>query len=97
MLARLKHSSLAFVGQCKDLKNLDSDFFKDLSIVLRKGHNRHHGWCLRNVLRTSYDHFKGMGCFITDVIRGHIFSRVCPFYERAVSDLDRSMHRSLWV
>ncbi len=27
----------------------------------------------------------------------HIFSHVRPFYERAVSDLDRSMHRSLWV
>jgi hypothetical protein len=29
--------------------------------------------------------------------RGRIFSRVQPFYERAVSNLDRSMHRSLWV
>ncbi len=29
--------------------------------------------------------------------RGHIFSCVRPFYERSVSDLDRSMHRSLWV
>ncbi len=29
--------------------------------------------------------------------RGHIYSRVRPFYEPAVSDLDRSMHRSLWV
>ncbi len=29
--------------------------------------------------------------------RGRIFSRVRPFNERAVSDLDRSMHRSLWV
>ena len=28
---------------------------------------------------------------------GHIFSRVWPFYERAVSDLDWSMHISLWV
>jgi hypothetical protein len=28
--------------------------------------------------------------------RGCIFSRVRPFYERAVSDLDRSMHRSVW-
>ncbi len=27
----------------------------------------------------------------------HIFSCVRPFYEQAVSDLDRSMHRSLWV
>ncbi len=26
-----------------------------------------------------------------------IFSCVWPFYERAVSNLDRSMHRSLWV
>jgi hypothetical protein len=25
------------------------------------------------------------------------FSHVQPLYERAVSDLDRSMHRSLWV
>jgi hypothetical protein len=32
--------------------------------------------------------------------KGRIFSRVThvrPFYERAVSDLDRSMDRSLWV
>jgi hypothetical protein len=28
---------------------------------------------------------------------GRIFSRVRPFYEWAVSNLDRSMHRSLWV
>jgi hypothetical protein len=32
-----------------------------------------------------------------EVNRGRIFSRLQPFYERAVSDLDRSMHRSLWV
>jgi hypothetical protein len=29
--------------------------------------------------------------------RGRIFSHVRPFYEWAVSDLDRYMHRSLWV
>ncbi len=29
--------------------------------------------------------------------RGRIFSHVRPLYEWAVSDLDRSMHRSLWV
>ncbi len=29
-------------------------------------------------------------------IKCRIFSRVRPFYEQAVSDLDRSMHRSLW-
>ncbi len=29
--------------------------------------------------------------------RGRIFSCVRPFYEQAVSDLDWSMHRSLWV
>ncbi len=29
--------------------------------------------------------------------RGHIFSNVRPFSERAVSDPDRPMHRSLWV
>jgi hypothetical protein len=29
--------------------------------------------------------------------RGHIFSCVQPFYERAVSDLKRSLQRSLWV
>jgi len=28
---------------------------------------------------------------------GYIFSRVWPFYERAVSNLGRSMHGSLWV
>jgi hypothetical protein len=34
-------------------------------------------------------------CF--SMIRGRIFSHVQPFYERAVSYQDRSMHRSLWV
>ncbi len=29
--------------------------------------------------------------------KGRIFSRERPFYERAVSNLERSMHRSLWV
>ncbi len=29
--------------------------------------------------------------------RGHIFSHVRPFYERAESNLDRSTHRSLWA
>ncbi len=29
--------------------------------------------------------------------RGRIFSRVRPFYELVVSNLDMSMHRSLWV
>jgi hypothetical protein len=28
---------------------------------------------------------------------GHILSCVRSFYKRAVSDLDRSMHRSQWV
>ncbi len=31
------------------------------------------------------------------VTRGHIFSRVRPFYEQAVSNLDRSMYISPWV
>ncbi len=31
------------------------------------------------------------------VARGHIFSHVQPFYERDVSNLDRPLHRSLWV
>ncbi len=29
--------------------------------------------------------------------RARIFSRVRPFYERGVSDLDCSMHRSVWA
>jgi hypothetical protein len=35
--------------------------------------------------------------FILSHFWGRIFSHVWPFYEWAVSDLDRSMHRSLWV
>ncbi len=31
------------------------------------------------------------------VTKGRILSSVRPFYEQVVSDLDRSMHRSLWV
>jgi hypothetical protein len=34
---------------------------------------------------------------ITSVTRGRDFSHVRPFYEQAVSNLDRSMHKSLWV
>jgi hypothetical protein len=34
---------------------------------------------------------------VTKEPRGLIFSCLQPFYERAVSDLDRPMHRSLWV
>ncbi len=30
-------------------------------------------------------------------IKGCIFSRVRPFNEQVISNLDRSMHRSLWV
>jgi hypothetical protein len=30
-------------------------------------------------------------------LRGRIFSHVRPFYELAVSNLDRPMHGSLWV
>jgi hypothetical protein len=30
-------------------------------------------------------------------LTGRIFSHVRPLYERAMSDLYRSMHRSLWV
>jgi hypothetical protein len=33
---------------------------------------------------------------ILKLSRGHIFSCVRPFCELAVSDLDRSMHTSLW-
>jgi hypothetical protein len=33
----------------------------------------------------------------TKIVRGKIYSLVRPFYERAVGDLDRSMHRSLWI
>ncbi len=35
--------------------------------------------------------------FLSYIFRGRIFSCVQPFYERAVSDLDRSVHRSYWV
>ena len=34
--------------------------------------------------------------YVKIVSRGHIFSRVQPFYEQAVSNLDRPKHRSLW-
>jgi len=37
------------------------------------------------------------GELMTEVSSGHIFSCVRPFCERALSDLDRSMNRSLWV
>jgi hypothetical protein len=34
---------------------------------------------------------------LSHIARGRIFSHGRPFYEQAVSNLDRSMHRSLWV
>ncbi len=40
--------------------------------------------------------FKCEQCLVC-MSRGRIFSRVRPFYEWAVRDLDRPMHRSLWV
>jgi hypothetical protein len=36
-------------------------------------------------------------CLLMKVFWDRIFSCAWPFYEQAVSDLDRSMHRSLWV
>ncbi len=36
-------------------------------------------------------------CLHFSVSRGRIFSHVRPFYERAVSNLDRSMHRFQWL
>ncbi len=35
--------------------------------------------------------------FIVQAPGGNIFCCVRPIYERVVSDLDRSMHRSLWA
>jgi hypothetical protein len=44
----------------------------------------------------NFKHRQGWVPF-SEVFRGRIFSRVQPFYEQAVSDLDRSMNRSLFV
>ncbi len=40
------------------------------------------------------DHIMNILC---ESCKGRIFSCVPPFYEQVVSDLDRSMHRSLWA
>jgi hypothetical protein len=54
-----------------------------------------------NFFVRMHDHLKpflyNFECSIEQVNRGHIFSCVWPFYEWAVSDMDRSMHRSLLV
>ncbi len=49
-------------------------------------------------LFSYYDIFK-IGPSVSHVnrLRGRIFSRVRPSYERAVSDLDRSMNIFLWA
>jgi hypothetical protein len=47
-------------------------------------------------IRLKYDSLNSV-CTITKGIRGCIFSCVQPFYGRVVSNLDRSVHRSLWV
>ncbi len=35
--------------------------------------------------------------YVIKICQGHIFSHVRPLYEQALSDLYRSMHRSLWA
>ncbi len=42
------------------------------------------------------DHFLPISSVLSDT-RGRIFSRVRPFYERVMSNLDMSTHISLWV
>ncbi len=49
-----------------------------------------------NFLSTSKDRVR-LGFLIASVVRGRIYSRVRPFYEQAVSNLERSLHRSLWA
>jgi hypothetical protein len=45
----------------------------------------------------TLSHFNLSSISATMVTRGRIFSCVRPFYERAVSNLDRSIHRSQWA
>jgi hypothetical protein len=45
----------------------------------------------------QYNDTSPFSIYSLPLIRGHIFSQVRLLYELAVSNLDRSMHRSLWV
>ncbi len=47
--------------------------------------------CSKNILSKSWRKIR------RNFFRSHIFSCVRSSYEQPVSDLDRSMHRSLWV
>jgi hypothetical protein len=53
--------------------------------------------CLRVLLWALQKPFHHKSYLRRMIYRGRIFSHVRPFYEWAVSDVDRSMHRSLWV
>jgi len=59
----------------------------------------HHFVNLSFSQKTNVVFYKGKGAELGNKMaaRGCIFSHVQPFYERVVSDLDRPMHRSLWV
>ncbi len=48
-------------------------------------------------LETFWATFWKIGQILIRFFWGSIFSHVRPFFERAVSDLDRSMHISLWI
>jgi hypothetical protein len=59
------------------------------NLTLLRQHHLQYKTSMKKVTGTKTPpNFETIGC---------IFRCVRPFYERAVSDLDRSMHRSLWV
>jgi hypothetical protein len=53
-------------------------------------------WCF-DILATVLASFPKIGYFFQSSEAVFLVVRKQPFYERAVSYLDRSMHRSLWV
>jgi hypothetical protein len=49
-------------------------------------------------MRKGAAYFSGADVSLdTRLARGPVFSHVQPFYEQAVSDIDRYLHISLWV
>jgi hypothetical protein len=84
------------VETCGSLFSLRTKFFpQELYAAFRWGNSEQDAWSSSVPLRSYHAHKDSKHtlpghCMYK--IRGHIFSHERPFYERAVSDLERYMH-----
>ncbi len=78
---KFKHTTLMTVGKMTSWWNDAAPYFEHFLVIQKDARFWTNEWLSNNNF----------------TIRGRIFSHVWPFYEQAVSNLDRPMHRSLWV